>query len=197
MTTKPTERIVVFVTPAQKLAITSTADALEISVSELMRRAVMNFNATSKQVKVAGLVDKLSGPKSPDPLAAVLRQVAERSAMLEARNATYRARETAQRASDAETAHEDALHPDAATPVLEIPSQEENDGVVDIQPAKPARDPGISRDYVRQTIYTVTTRMIISTATAAAIPLATAPHAISMKTSVVLQSLSVARLVRS
>ncbi|MGV7242690.1 hypothetical protein ACRXB1_13030, partial [Caballeronia sp. M23-90] len=83
MTTKPSERIVVFVTPAQKLAITSTADGLGISVSELMRRAVLSFNATSEQVKVAGLVDKLRAPKTPDPLNVALRQVAERAAARE------------------------------------------------------------------------------------------------------------------
>ena len=80
MTTKPSERIVVFVTPAQKLAIASTADGLGISVSELMRRAVLSFNATSEQIKVAGLVDKLRAPKTPDPLNVALRQVAERAA---------------------------------------------------------------------------------------------------------------------
>jgi hypothetical protein len=38
--TKPSERIVVFVTTAQKRAIAATAENLGISVSELMRRAV-------------------------------------------------------------------------------------------------------------------------------------------------------------
>ncbi|KQR87034.1 hypothetical protein ASG35_23085 [Burkholderia sp. Leaf177] len=97
MTTKPSERIVVFVTPAQKLAITSTADGLGISVSELMRRAVLGFNATSEQVKAAGLVDKLRAPKTPDPLNVVLRQVAERAAAREARDAAQVAREASRR----------------------------------------------------------------------------------------------------
>jgi hypothetical protein len=88
MTTQPSERIVVFVTPAQKLAISDTAEKLGISVSELMRRAVMNFNATSEQVKVAGIIDRLSGPKAPDPLNAALRSVAERAAAREAREAS-------------------------------------------------------------------------------------------------------------
>ena len=66
MSTKPSERIVVFVTPTQKLAISNTADGLGISVSELMRRAVLNFNATSEQIKVAGIVDRLRAPKTPD-----------------------------------------------------------------------------------------------------------------------------------
>jgi len=69
---KPTERIVVFVTPAQKLAITSSAQRLDISVSELMRRAVSSFGATEAQVKVAELVDRLKKPSTPDPLTAML-----------------------------------------------------------------------------------------------------------------------------
>jgi hypothetical protein len=97
MTTKPSERIVVFVTPAQKLAITSTADALGVSVSELMRRAVLSFNATSEQVKVAGLVDKLRAPKTPDPLNVALRQVAERAAAREARDAAQVAKVASKR----------------------------------------------------------------------------------------------------
>ncbi len=97
MTTKPSERIVVFVTPAQKLAITSTADGLGISVSELMRRAVLSFNATSEQVKAAGLVDRLRAPKTPDPLNVALRQVAERAAAREARDAAQVARVASKR----------------------------------------------------------------------------------------------------
>jgi hypothetical protein len=103
MTTKPSERIVVFVTPAQKLAITSTADGLGISVSELMRRAIMNFNATSEQVKAAGLVDRLRAPKTPDPLHVALRQVAERAAAREARDAAQIAKEASKRTLAAET----------------------------------------------------------------------------------------------
>ncbi len=95
MTTKPSERIVVFVTPAQKLAISKTADTLGISVSELMRRAVLNFNATSEQIKVAGIVDRLRAPKAPDALNAALKSVAAKAAAREAReaaaNATKRA----------------------------------------------------------------------------------------------------------
>ncbi|SAL79733.1 hypothetical protein AWB74_05599 [Caballeronia arvi] len=87
MTTKPSERIVVFVTPAQKLAISKTADTLGISVSELMRRAVLNFNATSEQIKVAGIVDRLRAPKAPDALSAALKSVAEKAAAREAREA--------------------------------------------------------------------------------------------------------------
>jgi hypothetical protein len=102
MTTKPSERIVVFVTPAQKLAITSTADGLGISVSELMRRAVMSFNATSEQVKVAGLVDRLRAPRTPDPLNVALRQVAERAAAREARDAAQIAKEASKRTLAAE-----------------------------------------------------------------------------------------------
>jgi len=73
---KPSERIVVFVTPAQKRAIAATADGLGISVSELMRRAVIAFNATSDQVKAASIVDRLNAPREPDALAQALRKAA-------------------------------------------------------------------------------------------------------------------------
>jgi len=69
--TKPSERIVVFVTPAQKRAIAATADELRISVSELMRRAVLSFSATSEQVKAASIVDRLNVPRAPDALDAL------------------------------------------------------------------------------------------------------------------------------
>ncbi len=76
MNNKPSERIVVFVTPAQKRAIASTAEGLGISVSELMRRAVLNFGATSEQVKAASIVDRLRAPREPDALNEALRKVA-------------------------------------------------------------------------------------------------------------------------
>ncbi|WP_256983047.1 hypothetical protein [Caballeronia sordidicola] len=102
MTTKPSERIVVFVTPAQKLAITSTADGLGVSVSELMRRAILSFNATSEQVKAASLVDRLRAPKTPDLLNVALRQVAERAAAREARDAALVAKVASKRTLAAE-----------------------------------------------------------------------------------------------
>jgi len=74
---KPSERIVVFVTPAQKRAISATADGLGISISELMRRAVIAFSATSDQVKAASIVDRLNAPREPDALAQVLRRAAK------------------------------------------------------------------------------------------------------------------------
>ncbi|KXU88874.1 hypothetical protein CR51_34045 [Caballeronia megalochromosomata] len=98
MTTKPSERIVVFVTPAQKLAISKTADTLGISVSELMRRAVLNFNATSEQIKVAGIVDRLRAPKAPDALNAALKSVADKAAAREAREAAASATKRAAQA---------------------------------------------------------------------------------------------------
>jgi hypothetical protein len=74
---KPSERIVVFVTTAQKRAIAAIADDLGISVSELMRRAVLSFGATSEQVKAAGIVDRLRAPRAPDALDAALQRVAQ------------------------------------------------------------------------------------------------------------------------
>jgi hypothetical protein len=76
---KPSERIVVFVTPAQKRAISATADNLGISVSELMRRAVLSFGATSEQVKAASIVDRLRAPREPDALNEALQRVARSS----------------------------------------------------------------------------------------------------------------------
>ncbi|SAK70932.1 hypothetical protein AWB81_03141 [Caballeronia arationis] len=95
MSIKPSERIVVFVTPAQKLAISNAAEGLGISVSELMRRAVLNFNATSEQIKVAGLVDRLRAPKTPDALNVALRNVAEKAAAREAKTAAANASKNA------------------------------------------------------------------------------------------------------
>jgi hypothetical protein len=73
---KPSERIVVFVTPAQKRAIAASAEELGISVSELMRRAVLSFGATSEPVKAAGIVDRLRAPREPDALSQALERVA-------------------------------------------------------------------------------------------------------------------------
>ena len=123
MTTKPSERIVVFVTPAQKLAISKTADTLGISVSELMRRAVVNFTATSEQIKAATIVDRLRAPKAPDALDVALKSVAAKAAAREAREAAAQATrnaskpasgdksaspKTADQDDDAEGAGEDA-----------------------------------------------------------------------------------------
>ncbi|BCF97018.1 hypothetical protein PPGU19_015870 [Paraburkholderia sp. PGU19] len=76
---KPSERIVVFVSPAQKRAISTTAETLGISVSELMRRAVLSFGATSEQVKAASIVDRLRAPREPDALNEALQRVARAS----------------------------------------------------------------------------------------------------------------------
>jgi hypothetical protein len=73
---KPSERIAVFVTPAQKRAIAASAEELGISISELMRRAVLSFGATSEQVKAASIVDRLRAPREPDALNAALERVA-------------------------------------------------------------------------------------------------------------------------
>ncbi|WP_246174030.1 hypothetical protein [Paraburkholderia hayleyella] len=75
----PSERIVVIVTHAQKRAIAASAKHLGISVSELMRRAVLSFGATSEQVKVASMVDRLNAARAPDMLSETLRRVANHS----------------------------------------------------------------------------------------------------------------------
>ncbi|BBU27392.1 hypothetical protein BTHE68_11260 [Burkholderia sp. THE68] len=112
MTTKPSERIVVFVTPAQKLAISKTADTLGISVSELMRRAVLNFNATSEQIKVAGIVDRLRAPKAPDALNAALKSVAAKAAAREAREAAASATKRAAQARSVPHTHAAPAEPE-------------------------------------------------------------------------------------
>ncbi|MDG0024177.1 hypothetical protein [Trinickia sp. Y13] len=53
------ERIVVFVTPAQKRVLAARAQRMGISVSELVRRAVLAFDDTGEEVRAAGLVDRL------------------------------------------------------------------------------------------------------------------------------------------
>jgi len=113
MTTKPSERIVVFVTPAQKLAISKTADNLGISVSELMRRAVLNFNATSEQIKVAGIVDRLRAPKAPDALNVALKSVAAKAAAREAREAAASATKRAAQARTVSKAQQAQSEEDA------------------------------------------------------------------------------------
>ena len=74
---KSSERIVIFVTPAQKLAISTSAQRLGISVSELIRRAVLEFDATGDQVKAASIVDRLHAPQAPNVLNETLRRVAK------------------------------------------------------------------------------------------------------------------------
>lgn len=111
---KPSERIVVFVTPAQKRAISSTADELGISLSELMRRAVIAFSATSDQVKAASIVDRLNAPRQPDALAQVLAKAAK---PLRAGRAARPATATAETAETDATAASEAPAPDIAASV--------------------------------------------------------------------------------
>jgi hypothetical protein len=109
---KPSERIVVFVTPAQKRAISATADGLGISISELMRRAVIAFSATSDQVKAASIVDRLNAPREPDALAQVLRRAAR--PLRSGRASPLRAASLAGTGTSAETSTETDAAADAA-----------------------------------------------------------------------------------
>ncbi|SEI92508.1 plasmid mobilization protein [Paraburkholderia diazotrophica] len=109
---KPSERIVVFVTPAQKRAISATADNLGISVSELMRRAVLSFGATSEQVKAASIVDRLRAPREPDALNEALQRVARSSNRLrQTAPAALKARAGASAASSAVSRAESLTDP--------------------------------------------------------------------------------------
>jgi hypothetical protein len=113
---KPSERIVVFVTPAQKRAISATADELGISISELMRRAVLSFGATSEQVKAASIVDRLRAPRQPDALNEALQRVARAGNRM--RQATPAALRSASGSASASSGAETQLAPiDLARPV--------------------------------------------------------------------------------
>ncbi|WP_434109723.1 hypothetical protein [Paraburkholderia caffeinilytica] len=125
---KPSERIVVFVTTAQKRAIAATAENLGISVSELMRRAVLSFGATSEQVKAAGIVDRLNAPRAPDPLNAALQRVARGTrharAALPTALQTHGKNESAAPAAGAAASHADELlgTPAGASPAPLLPA---------------------------------------------------------------------------
>jgi hypothetical protein len=182
MTTKPSERIVVFVTPAQKLAISNTAERLGISVSELMRRAVMTFDVTSEQVKVAGIVDRLSAPKAPDALNVALRQVAERAAAREARDAVAAKLKSRRLAADTPAQPEQA-------PLANV--QAEVPAIAPDSPAVPdAKAPNAAPHSVE------IARAANAPAAADAKAVATDSQAVSMKTSVVLNPFNIATFVR-
>jgi hypothetical protein len=73
---KSSERLIVFVTPAQKRAVSTAARDLGISVSELLRRAVLAFDATAEQVRAARIVDSWPMRQAPDALDQALRRIA-------------------------------------------------------------------------------------------------------------------------
>jgi hypothetical protein len=65
------ERLVFFVTPAQKRVLSARAARMGISLSELVRRAVLAFEDTGQEVRAAGLVDRLAAASEAsrnDPL---------------------------------------------------------------------------------------------------------------------------------
>lgn len=71
------ERIAVFVTPAQKRALATKAHSLGISISELVRRAVLAFEDTAEDVRAARIVDSWRAPAAPDSLNETLRRIAD------------------------------------------------------------------------------------------------------------------------
>jgi hypothetical protein len=71
------ERIAVFVTPAQKRALATKAQSLGISISELLRRAVLAFEETADDVRAARIVDSWRAPAAPDSLSETLRRIAD------------------------------------------------------------------------------------------------------------------------
>jgi hypothetical protein len=70
------ERLVVFVTPAQKRVLAARAARLGISLSELVRRAVLAFDDTGEEVRAAGLVDRLGAAQSRIADSDALRRLA-------------------------------------------------------------------------------------------------------------------------
>lgn len=71
MNAASSERLVVFVTPAQKRVLVARAARMGISLSELVRRAVLAFDDTGQEVRAAGLIDRLSAASEAslrDPL---------------------------------------------------------------------------------------------------------------------------------
>jgi hypothetical protein len=71
------ERLVVFVTPAQKHAIAARARELGVSVSELLRRALLAYDGTAEQVRAARIVGNWRTGQSVDALNETLRQLAQ------------------------------------------------------------------------------------------------------------------------
>ncbi len=76
MNANSSERLVVFVTPAQKRVLAARAQRMGISLSELVRRAVLAFDDTGPEVRAAGLIDRL-GAASEASLRDPLRQLAQ------------------------------------------------------------------------------------------------------------------------
>jgi hypothetical protein len=135
---KPSERIVVFVSPAQKRAISSTAEELGISVSELMRRAVLAFGATSEQVKAASIVDRLRAPREPDALNEALRRVARSTRQV--RESTHPALQAKAVASAADAQARDAQADSVARRALDDAAHEAQEALaVPAVPVDPLR----------------------------------------------------------
>jgi hypothetical protein len=123
---KPSERIVVFVTPAQKRAITASAEELGISVSELMRRAVLSFGATSERVKAAGIVDRMRAPREPDALNEALERVARGTRDAQAAlPSLLKKGAPAAAAGEAQAAHEPLLPADVLAALVRTPEEEQ------------------------------------------------------------------------
>jgi hypothetical protein len=123
---KPSERIVVFVTPAQKRAITASAEELGISVSELMRRAVLNFGATSEPVKAASIVDRMRAPREPDALNEALERVARGTRNARAAlPAVLKKGAHSAAASEPQAVHEPLLPADVLAALVRTPEEEQ------------------------------------------------------------------------
>ena len=83
--TQSSQRIAAFVTPAQKRALTTKAQSLGISVSELVRRAVLAFEETADEVRAARIVDSWQARPAADSLNETLRRIANAAPSLASR----------------------------------------------------------------------------------------------------------------
>jgi hypothetical protein len=177
---KPSERIVVFVTTAQKRAIAATAANLGISVSELMRRAVLSFGATSEQVKAASIVDRLRAPRAPDALDAALQRVARGTrharAALPAALQTRGGGETGVATEGAATA-EAAATPDAAGTPSNAQAVPHKPAAAEPAPLLPAGvAAALAAEIDEETVATTEAVARVAAAKAAATEGASAPH---------------------
>jgi hypothetical protein len=140
---KPSERIVVFVTPAQKRAITASAEELGISVSELMRRAVLSFGATSERVKAAGIVDRMRAPREPDALNEALERVARGTRDAQAALPAVLKKGSPAAMGEPQAAHDPLLPADVLAALVRTPEEEQamadEEAVARVAAAKAAR----------------------------------------------------------
>ncbi|CAB3656469.1 hypothetical protein [Trinickia soli] len=121
------ERLVFFVTPAQKRVLAARAERLGISLSELVRRAVLAFDETGEEVRAAGLVDRLGAARSQIAESDRLRRLAAGSGV--APGLTGRTLAPLQTADEASAAAAASRRSTPAEPATSGRDDEENENV--------------------------------------------------------------------